>query len=184
METILVLNGSPRKRGHITRGIDLAVAHIIQKCTKKGEEVQVIRHNVNDLNFQSCCGCMSCREKISCAYPRDDAHQVAKDFQLCDYLVVATPVYWGNMSGQLKRLFDRLVGVLMGESKYGVPLPLHKGKKAVIVTSCTTPFPFNYLCGQTTGARRAIKEILKTSGFKVIFKISFAGTKKNRNLLK
>ena len=32
------------------------------------------------------------------------------------FSTVRVPVYWGNMSGDLKRLFDRLVGVMMGES--------------------------------------------------------------------
>mgnify|MGYP002626738246 FL=1 len=66
---------------------------------------------------------------------------------------------------------------MMGESKHGIPLPLHKGKKAVIITSCTTPFPFNILAGQTTKAEKALKEILGYSGFKVTKKIRLAGTK-------
>ena len=93
-------------------------------------------------------------------------------------LIVGTPVYWANMNGKLKCLFDRLVGVLMGESKHGIPIPLHKGKKAVIVTSCTTPFPFNYICGQSGGAVRAVNEVLKSSGFKVVKKINLSNTKK------
>jgi hypothetical protein len=67
---------------------------------------------------------------------------------------------------------------MMGESKLGIPIPLHKGKKAIIVTSCTTPFPFNYICGQSTGAVRAVREVLKSSGFKVIRKINLSNTKK------
>ena len=59
----------------------------------------------------------------------------------------------------------------------GIPIPLHKGKKAVIVTSCTTPFPFNYLCRQSTGAVRAVKEILKSSGFRIIKKVNISNTK-------
>ena len=90
---------------------------------------------------------------------------------------VGTPVYWGNMNGKLKSLFDRLVGVLMGESKLGIPIPLHKGKKAVVVTACTTPFPFNYVCGQSSGAFRAVKEILKSSGFKIARKVNISNTK-------
>lgn len=34
-------------------------------------------------------------------------------------IIVGTPVYWGNMNGKLKSLFDRLVGIMMAESKSG-----------------------------------------------------------------
>ncbi|MBO4321037.1 MAG: flavodoxin family protein, partial [Treponema sp.] len=106
------------------------------------------------------------------------AHRIETEIKNCDMLFVGTPVYWGNMNGKLKCLFDRLVAILMGESKSGIPIALHKGKKALVVTSCTTPFPFNYLCGQSTGAIRAIKEILKTSGFKITRKVNLSNTKK------
>ena len=108
------------------------------------------------------------------------ALKIEKEIKECDMLIVGTPVYWGNMNGKLKCLFDRLVAVMMGESKMGIPLPLHKGKKAIIVTSCTTPFPFNYICGQSSGAVRAVREVLKSSGFKVIRKINLSNTKKRK----
>lgn len=48
-------------------------------------------------------------------------------------IIVGTPVYWGNMNEKLKSLFDRLVGVMMAESKSGnfqFKLPEnHKNKK-------------------------------------------------------
>ena len=110
--------------------------------------------------------------------PEDDAHKIAQEIDNCNILIAGTPVYWGNMNGKLKSLFDRQVGTMMKESKFGSPLPLHKGKKAIVVTSCTTPFPFNYLCGQSTGAVRAVKEILKSSGFKIIKTKNISNTKK------
>lgn len=171
---ILVLNGSPRKNGN--------VSNLLKKETdrqlKKNPSSEILWENVNDLNFSFCLGCMACRSKGSCILPQDDAHKIENEIKECDMLIVGTPVYWANMNGKLKCLFDRLVGVLMGESKLGIPIPLHKGKKAIIVTSCTTPFPFNYFCGQSTGAVHAVKEVLKSSGFKVIRKINLSNTKK------
>ncbi len=168
--TILVLNGSPRKNGN--------VAVRLRDELKKYAGDTVIWEDVCDLNFSFCAGCMACRSRGTCVFPADDAHRIADEIKACDMIFVGTPVYWGNMNGKLKSLFDRLVGVMMTESKFGIPLPLHKGKKAVVVTSCTTPFPFNYLCGQSTGAVRAVKEILASSGFKIIKKVNISNTKK------
>ena len=38
-----------------------------------------------------------------------------------DGLIVGTPTHWGNMSAQLKLLFDRNVPVFMGEKPNGFP---------------------------------------------------------------
>ncbi|MGN0731170.1 MAG: flavodoxin family protein [Treponema sp.] len=173
---ILILNGSPRANGKISQ-----ILHYIEKeACGNGHSVTFI--DAHSLSFLSCKGCMACRSKTQCILPADDAHKIADLIQKCDAIVVGSPVYWGNISGELKRLFDRLVGVMMGESKMGLPLPLHKGKNAVIVTACTTPFPFNVLAEQTTKAVKALKEILSYSGFKIKAKIILPGTKGMKEL--
>ncbi len=171
---LLVLNGSPRKQGNVAR----ALREQVERFQAQNPQAEVVWKDVCDLQFEFCKGCMACRSKKTCILKPDDAHLIAGEVESCDALYVGTPVYWGNMNGKLKALFDRLVPVMMGESKHGIPIPLHKGKKAFVVTSCTTPFPFNYLCGQSTGAYNAIKEILKSSGFKIAGKKHLSGTKK------
>ena len=94
-----------------------------------------------------------------------------------DALVIGAPCYWGNMPGTLKVLFDRMVYGLMGESPRGVPLPLHKGKRAIIVSTSTTPWPFNIWFRQTRGTVRALREILKWSGFHVMAAIERGDTR-------
>ena len=81
------------------------------------------------------------------------------------------------MPGQLKVLFDRMVYAMMGEGKRGLPRPLHKGKRAIIVTACTTPWPFNILFGQSAGTVRALREILHYSGFGIVGTVQYGGTK-------
>ena len=173
---ILVLNGSPRKNGNVAKALRREVEKLTGKAGSDGN--QVIWEDICDLNFDFCRGCMACRSKSDCILPRDYAHKIAEEIKKCDMIFAGTPVYWGNINGKLKSLFDRLVGVMMAESKMGIPRPLHKGKKAIIVTSCTTPFPFNYLCGQSGGAVRALREILKSSGFKVVKKVNITNTKR------
>lgn len=168
---ILILNGSPRRSGKVSELLHVAERGLVQA----GDSVTFI--DVAALEFRPCAGCMACRSKGACVLPGDDAHKVAEAVRECDGIVVGTPVYWGNVNGRLKCLFDRLVGVMMGESRRGIPIPLHKGKKAAIVTACTTPFPFSVLAGQTGGAERALREILGYSGFRIRSKIALSGTK-------
>ena len=175
---ILILNASPRRDGMISQaacrfmeGVEESVAGDFS------EDVRIDVVNVADLRFSPCRGCMQCRKCGRCCLPEDDAHRVAEKIVACDVLVVAAPVYWGNIPGTLKALFDRMVYAMMGESRRGIPEPLHKGKDAYIITGCTTPFPFNVIFGQSAGFYRAVKEILGTAGFKIRGKLAIPGTK-------
>ena len=91
---------------------------------------------------------------------------------------MGTPTHWGNMSTQLKLLFDRNVPVFMGEKANGMPIPRQKGKPAVVVTACATPWPFNFLAGGSRGAVRAVREVLHYGGYRILGKLVKPGSKK------
>jgi NAD(P)H-dependent FMN reductase len=180
---ILILNASPRRHGTISQAVErFADGANYSHLGDFSDDTQVEIVNVNDLKFSPCRGCMQCRKCGRCCLLEDDAHRVAEKIAACDVLVVAAPVYWGNMPGTLKTLFDRMVYALMSESRLGIPRPLHKGKDAYIITSCTTPFPFNFFCRQTSGMVAALKEILGTAGFKIKGKVVIPGTKAKKGL--
>lgn len=170
---ILVLNASPRREGNIAR--------MLQAIESEAEELGMEVHNecVSRLTVRPCTGCMVCRTRKECALPADDAQRLLTLIADSDALVIGAPCYWGNMPGTLKVLFDRMVYGMMGESLRGLPLPLHKGKKAILVATCTTPWPFNIWFHQSRGTIRALREVLKWSGFKIAASIERGGTRKN-----
>ena len=86
------------------------------------------------------------------------------------------------MNGYLKVLFDRIVYGMIGENKSNIPTPKHKGKRAIIVTTSTTAWPFNILFHQTSGVVRALKQILHYSGFNIQGIIQKGGTRKYPDL--
>ena len=131
---VVVINGSPRRGGVVSQMLGHVVAALPQDCT-------VESLTVCDLRVRPCTGCMRCRSLGRCVLPEDDAHRVAGMIRACDALVVGSPCYWGNMSGELKVLFDRMVYALMGERENGLPVALHKGKRAVLVSACNTVWP-------------------------------------------
>ena len=168
---LLVINASPRRSGCVSSMLDVVKV----TAEAEGAEVSVIR--VADLSVRSCTGCMSCRSKLECVLPEDDAQRVLRLIREADAVVIGTPCYWGNIPGNLKVLFDRMVYGLMGESRRGMPLPLHKGKRAAIIATCSTPWPFNILFRQSRGAVNAMREILKWSGFRIVATVEKGGTK-------
>jgi hypothetical protein len=169
---VLILNGSPRKNGTVNTLLDHVVDGLPQKA--RTEWIDVCR-----LNMEICTGCMGCRETGSCVLPEDDAHKVGAKIDRADALVVGTPVHWGNMSAPLKLLFDRNVPVFMGESPRGMPVPQQKGKRAVIVTACTAPWPFNFVFAESRGAVRAVKKVLRCGGYKIVGTLVKPGTKES-----
>ena len=173
---ILILNASPRRHGNISQMVEV----MADECRQAGVEVQTVA--VQQLDIRPCLGCMKCRAAHKCVLPEDDAQRVLKLIQQSDALVIAAPCYWGNIPGTLKLLFDRIVYGMMDESEKGWPLPLHKGKRCVLVSTSTTPWPFNRIMHQSSGAIRAMKEVCRYSGLKTVATVEKGGTRHDTTL--
>ena len=173
----LILNGSPHPQGVVVQALRTAADTLRQA----GADIEWI--DVYRTEFRPCTGCMQCRATNVCPLPRDAAHAVGERIRGAGLLGVGAPrsrgglggrvellvggTYWGGMSARLKMLFERLVPVFMGESALGLPQPRQKGKRALVIAACTTPWPFNILARQSRGAVRSVREILGTGGMKV-----------------
>ena len=166
---LLIINGSPRKKGLISQM--LRIFH--EQAIATGIEVTEVY--ANDLQIKPCMGCMACRSKRHCVLPEDDAQRVLALIEQADAIVIGAPCYWGNIPGQLKLLFDRIVYGMMRDTPR-FPEPLMKGKRLVCISTSTTPFPFNILMNQSRGAIRALREIGRFSGWKIVDTIERGGT--------
>jgi NAD(P)H-dependent FMN reductase len=157
--TILILNCSPRREG-VTTTILRAIADSIAST-------QVKWVNVNDLAIRPCTGCLECRPDKKCTLPYDDAHRVGELIEKSDLLIVGTPTYWGNITGPLKLLFDRNVSTFQYVGT-GLPKPRQKGKKAILVTASSAPFPANLLPCWSGGTLRALRTVLHAGGYRIV----------------
>lgn len=167
---VLVLNGSPRKKG--------TVATLLRAVSDgAAEKYDVEWVDLYDLEMKPCIACMKCRPDNGCILPRDGAHEIGDKIREAKALIVGTPTHWGNMSTQLKTLFDRNVPVFMGEKPSGMPVPRQKGKPAIIVTACSAPWPFNFIAAESRGAIRAIREVLHYGGYKILGSVVKPGSK-------
>lgn len=168
---ILIINASPRSKGLISRMLGI----MAEEARSAGAEVEQV--TVHRLLIHPCIGCMNCRRDNACRLPEDDAQRTLTKIREADALIVGSPCYWGNMNGYLKVLFDRMVYGLIGEGGNGLPIPKHRRKTAAIVTTCSTRWPFNIWFGQSAGTVRALKQILKYSGFRIRGVIQKGGTR-------
>ncbi len=168
---MLVLNASPKKKGKVA-GLLSAVAD----GARGTHDVEWI--DVYGLSIKPCISCMKCRPDKPCALPRDDGHVIGEKITASDVLVVGTPTYWGNMSAPLKALFDRNVTTFEHFGISLLPHKLHKGKKALIVTASSAPWPYNLLPSQAAGAVRSVKTVLAGGGFMIVGTIMLGNTRR------
>ena len=133
MKIVCVL-GSPRERGNSA----VIVKRFCETAEKKGADIESF--TLNSLNFKGCQGCMACKEKSERCVVKDDLEQVLDSIYDTDILVLASPVYMGSVTGQLKCFIDRTFSFLTPDFKTSSdPSRLPKGKKALIVTTQGAP---------------------------------------------
>lgn len=97
---ILGISGSPNKNGNNKRAIDkcLSIAE------EKGFETEQI--NLANKDIKSCTDCGLCKKKLDCSID-DDMDKVRKKLKGADGIIISSPVYFGSVSSQIKKLFDR-----------------------------------------------------------------------------
>ncbi|MDD3797427.1 MAG: flavodoxin family protein [Lachnospiraceae bacterium] len=70
-----------------------------------GNEVELI--SLRSKNIRFCIGCLVCQSTGSCVI-KDDAIEITEKVLNADVVVFATPIYYYEMSGQMKTLIDRM----------------------------------------------------------------------------
>ncbi len=98
---IIIINGSPRKKGataKILHGIEA------QLSAKPDTDIEYI--DISALSVKPCTGCMSCYKTGKC-FIDDEAEALSLRIAEADGLIIGSPTYASNISGQLKQFIDR-----------------------------------------------------------------------------
>lgn len=98
---VLMINGSPRKGGNTS----VALSELEKVFEKNGVEVKTVQVGTDEISGCVCCG--YCNKNSKCAID-DIVNKIAPDFEACDGLIVASPVYFASANGTLISLLDRL----------------------------------------------------------------------------
>lgn len=82
---------------------------LAKECEKgakaAGHDVQFLSLKEKEIKY--CIGCLSCQRSGSCVI-KDDVADVLEIVRKAEVIVFATPIYYYEMSGQMKTLLDRL----------------------------------------------------------------------------
>ena len=101
MSNVLVISTSLRAKSNS----DILAESLIAGAKEAGHEVAYISLKGKEIKF--CTGCLACQKTQKCVQ-KDDAIAIAEKVKNADTLVFVTPIYYYEMSGQMKTLLDRL----------------------------------------------------------------------------
>lgn len=107
---IIVLNGSPRKNGNTSA----LVAAFTAGAQSAGNTVT--EFHLGSMDIHGCKGCFGGHSTKDCpCVQRDDMDKIYPAVKEGDVIVLATPLYYWNMSGQIRMAIDRLFALEEGD---------------------------------------------------------------------
>jgi len=89
-------------------------------------EVEVKTVRLYGLEYNGCMSCMACKikDKASniCKF-KDALTPVLKEISLCDGLVLGSPIYFGDVTGQMRAFLERLAFPWLSYNDYSMTAP-------------------------------------------------------------
>jgi multimeric flavodoxin WrbA len=101
-KNILIISSSPRKRGNS----DLLCDQFASGAQEAGHHAEKISLTEKKINY--CTGCSICIDRKKGCSQKDDMGEILEKMIAADVIVMATPVYFYTMCGQMKTMIDRV----------------------------------------------------------------------------
>lgn len=111
MKKIIVISTSLRTHSNS----DALANEFIRGAQNAGHSVEKI--SLVDKNIQFCKGCLACQKLGKCVI-KDDVNDIMAKVLNADVVVWATPIYYYEMSGQMKTLIDRMNAMYSQDYKF------------------------------------------------------------------
>ena len=106
---IIGIAGSPRANSNST----FLATKVLETAKEMGAETELF--HLKDLNYSGCQACMGCKgEKSSCVVD-DDLINVLNAMNNADAILMASPLFYGDVSGQFKCFWDRTYSLIDSE---------------------------------------------------------------------
>ncbi len=105
--SVVAINGSPRKNWNTATLLNKA----LEGAAAKNAATELI--HLYDLNFKGCVSCFACKQRGGksygkCAY-KDDLTAVLEKIEAADALILGSPIYFGNVTGEMRSFMERLL---------------------------------------------------------------------------
>lgn len=99
MKAVFIL-GSPKTKGSSS----LIISEIIKALEE--HNIKTSLYQLSNLDISYCCGCKSCEITGKCIQ-EDDVQKIISDVFDSQLVIISSPSYWGDVTGQMKVFIDR-----------------------------------------------------------------------------
>ena len=130
MKKIVIIDGGPRRNMNTAQMLE----SVAQGAESAGAEVKTVR--LYDMDYKGCISCMACKLKGKasnvCRY-KDALAPVLEDISQADGLVLGSPIYFGDVTGQMRAFLERLTFPWLSYNDYSITAP--KRMPVLLVTT-------------------------------------------------
>ena len=122
MKKIMIIDGGPRKTFN--------TASMLQKFAEGamsvGNEIEVKTVRLYELGYKGCMSCMACKIKGKasnvCKF-KDALTPILEEIAQADGLVLGSPIYFGQITGQMQAFLERLAFPWLSYNDYSLTAP-------------------------------------------------------------
>jgi len=129
---VIAFNGSPRKNWNTSILLNKA----LEGAASQGAETELV--HLYDLNYKGCISCFACKLKDGKSYGKcavnDDLKPVFKKIEEADAVIFGSPIYFGQVTGEMRSFLERLLFQYLVYDGKGTTLFNRKIKTAFIYT--------------------------------------------------
>jgi len=120
MKKIIIIDGGPRKNMNTAK----LLQRLAEGVKSVGGDVKIIR--LYDLDYRGCMSCMACKQKGRaqniCRF-KDSLTPVLEAIAQADGLVLGSPIYFGEVTGQMRAFLERLAFPWLSYNDYSLTAP-------------------------------------------------------------
>ena len=143
---VLIFNGAIRKNGD--------TAQLLQILTEQLQEHEVHTVHCDDKNISPCVDCRFCWKKPECAI-KDGMQEIYKKIDEADWIIMASPVHFDEISGSLMQVMSRLQMYCMARMMRKEEVMQDRKRKGAAILAAGGP-------GKAEPAHRMMKVLLHT----------------------
>ena len=122
MKKIFIIDGGPRKAMNTAK----MLRRFADGALSVSDQIEVNTVRLYDINYKGCMSCMACKikDKMSnvCKF-KDDLTPILEEIAQADGLVMGSPIYFGDVTGQMRTFLERLAFPWLSYNDYSLTAP-------------------------------------------------------------
>ena len=122
MKKIIIIDGGPRRNMNTTQMLN----KVAEGAHSAGENIEVKTIRLYDMDYKGCMSCMACKIKGNasniCKF-KDALTPVLEEISQADGMVLGSPIYFGDVTGQMRSFLERLVFPWLSYNNYSLTAP-------------------------------------------------------------